>query len=101
MMESITAVDYSKLYEEDYCLWLETMTNETITINVSPDIALAYHRATEAQKQRLQMLIGLFFNQNKLNEQDTLGLIMDEISDRAIEQGLTPEILESILHEEL
>lgn len=25
-MESITSVDYSKLYEEDYCLWLETMT---------------------------------------------------------------------------
>lgn len=25
-MEIITSVDYKKLYEEDYCLWLETMT---------------------------------------------------------------------------
>jgi DNA-directed RNA polymerase subunit F len=25
-MESINSVDYKKLYDEDYCLWLETMT---------------------------------------------------------------------------
>jgi hypothetical protein len=73
---------------------------KTITIDVSPDIALAYHQATEEQKQRLQILIGLFFSQNNLNEQDTLGAIMDEISERAIKRGLTPEILESILNEE-
>ena len=47
-------------------------STETITINVSPNIALAYHQGTEAQKQRLLMLVGLFLNQNKLNEQDTL-----------------------------
>ena len=33
------------------------------------------------------------------NNHDLLGVIMSEISDRAQERGLTPEILESILNE--
>ncbi|MBE9004266.1 hypothetical protein IQ259_04290 [Fortiea sp. LEGE XX443] len=74
-------------------------TNNEITIKVTPEIAQAYQNATNKEKQSLQTLIALFFNQDVTREMDFLGKIMDEISDRAVARGLTPEILESILNE--
>jgi hypothetical protein len=73
--------------------------NNEITIKVTPEIAQAYQNATNQEKQSLHTLIALFFNQDVTREMDFLGKIMDEISDRAVARGLTPEILESILNE--
>ncbi len=74
-------------------------STQEITIKVSPKVAAAYQNATEQEKQRLQDLVNLFLDQDASNNTDLLGVIMDQISDRAQERGLTPEILESILHE--
>ena len=71
---------------------------EEITMMVSPKVAEAYQKATAKQRQCLQALITLFFDKDG-SEIDFLGEIMDEISDRAISRGLTPEILDSILNE--
>lgn len=74
-------------------------TNEEITIKVTTEVAQAYQNATEKEKQHLQTLIALFFRQDATKEMDFLGKIMDEISEKAVARGLTPEVLESILNE--
>jgi len=74
-------------------------TSEQITIQVSPKVAQAYQNAPENQKQCFQTFVSLFFDQDLGNEIDFLSKIMDEISDRVVSRGLTPEILESILNE--
>ena len=74
-------------------------STEEITIKVSPKVAVAYQNATEQEKQRLQTIVTLFLDRDSSNNNDFLGIIMNEISDQAQERGLTPEILESILNE--
>ncbi|ACK66964.1 conserved hypothetical protein [Rippkaea orientalis PCC 8801] len=74
--------------------------SEEITIKVSSTVAQAYQKATEREKQSLATLVSLFLEQNINEELDFLGQLMDEISDRAVSRGLTPEILETILNEE-
>ena len=73
--------------------------SKEITIRVSPKTAEAYQKATAREKQYLEALVALFLDQELNSEFDFLGKIMDEISDRAIARGLTPETLESILNE--
>ena len=76
--------------------------SEEITIKVNPNVAQAYHKATERKKQSLAKLVSFFLEENtNIHEKvDFLGKLMDEISDRAVSRGLTPEILETILNEE-
>jgi hypothetical protein len=73
--------------------------SEEITIKVSPKVAQAYQKATERKKQSLAALVSLFLREDLNEEVDFLGKLMDEISDRAVSRGLTPEILETILNE--
>ena len=73
--------------------------NDEITIQVTPKVAKAYQSATEKEKQRLSAIASLFFDEDVKDEIDFLGKIMDEISDRAISRGLTPEILANILND--
>jgi hypothetical protein len=73
--------------------------SEEITLKVSPQVAEAYHKATEREKQSLVTLVSLFLGQDE--EIDFLGKLMNDISDKAVSRGLTPEILEEILNEEL
>ncbi|EFA72689.1 hypothetical protein FLX35_06650 [Cylindrospermopsis raciborskii LB2897] len=73
--------------------------SEEITIKVSPNVAQAYQKATERKKQSLVTLVSLFLQEDLNQEVDFLGKLMDEISDRAVSRGLTPEILETILNE--
>ncbi len=72
--------------------------SEEITIKVSPKVAQAYQKATERKKQSLAALVSLFLREDLNEEVDFLGKLMDEISDRAVSRGLTPEILETILN---
>ncbi|MDB9536906.1 hypothetical protein PN451_13915 [Dolichospermum planctonicum CS-1226] len=73
--------------------------SEEITIKVSPNVAQAYQKSTERKKQSLAALVSLFLREDLNEEVDFLGKLMDEISDRAVSRGLTPEILETILNE--
>jgi len=71
--------------------------SEKITIKVSPNVAQAYQKATESKKQSLATLVSVFLREDENKKVDFLGKLMDEISDRAVARGLTPEILETIL----
>jgi hypothetical protein len=73
--------------------------SQEITIRVSSQTAEAYQKATAREKQCLEALVSLFLDQGLNSEIDFLGKIMDEISDRAVARGLTPETLDSILNE--
>ena len=74
--------------------------SEEITIKVSPNVAQAYQKATEQKKSSLSTLISIFLGEEINEKVDFLGKLMDEISDKAVARGLTPEILETILNEE-
>jgi hypothetical protein len=73
--------------------------SEEIRIKVSPNFSQAYQKATERKKQSLATLVSLFLGEDINEEVDFLGKLMDEISDRAVSRGLTPEILETIMNE--
>lgn len=74
------------------------METKTITIRVSPEAAYAYQTASAEQQRKLDALLSL-----KLAEmaraKRPLEAIMSEISRKAQEGGLTPEILKSMLNE--
>jgi hypothetical protein len=70
---------------------------ETIPIQVDADVAQAFQSALPEQQQKIQALISLWLRRsiNVIKLQAT----MDQMSDQAEMNGLTPEILQSILDE--
>ncbi len=66
-----------------------------ITIQVDDNIKTAFEEASIKTQQELSSIIQLFFRQNLHNK--TLTQVMAEISDRATQRGLTPEILQELL----
>ncbi|NET11562.1 MAG: hypothetical protein F6K08_01060 [Okeania sp. SIO1H6] len=71
---------------------------ENITIQVDPETAKAYREAEAEKKQKIQIFLNLMLK--KAISQKPLLDIMEEASQQAIANGMTPEILESILNDE-
>jgi len=69
-----------------------------ITIKVSPEATEAYQAASSQERQRIQNIASLLLHKPVDRDVDLLRELMDKISDRARERGLTPEISESILN---
>jgi hypothetical protein len=70
-----------------------------VTVNISLDNETAeiYKKAPLADKKKMKLLLGLWlreFGKPSISHEK----LMDEISHKAQERGLTPEILESILN---
>ncbi len=74
------------------------MQTEEITIRVDPDAARAYRAASPEERRKLDLLLSLRLH-DALRPGGSLKGLMRDISRKAQERGLTPEILESILHE--
>lgn len=74
------------------------MLTEEITIRVDPEAARAYREAPEQERRKLDLLLSLRL-QDALRPSGSLKELMRDISRKAQERGLTPEILESILNE--
>lgn len=74
------------------------MQTEEITIRVDPQAAQAYRAAPAEERRKLDLLLSLRL-QDALRPGGSLKELMRDISREAQERGLTPEILESILHE--
>ncbi len=70
-----------------------------ITIPLNVDTARLYSQAPAELRRKLQLLLTLWLR-NLLVSRRPLQVIMDEISQKAQERGLTPEILESLLNAE-
>lgn len=75
------------------------MTTEEITIRVDADAAQAYRATSEQERRKLDLLLSLRLH-DVLDSNGSLEDLMRDISRRAQERGLTPEILESILRDE-
>ncbi|QYX33140.1 hypothetical protein [Sphaerospermopsis torques-reginae] len=71
---------------------------ENITIQVDPEIAKAYREAEPEKQQKIQMFLKTML-QKAVSEKPLLD-IMEAASQQAIANGITPEILESILNDE-
>ncbi|MBM4045945.1 MAG: hypothetical protein FJ279_12580 [Planctomycetes bacterium] len=74
------------------------MRTEEITIRVDPEAASAYRCASDEERRKLDLLLSLKLS-DVTKSTGSLKEIMREISRKAQERGLTPEILESLLHE--
>jgi hypothetical protein len=72
----------------------------TIQIPLDPELAQVYERASRENQRKLQTLISLWLRDMDSANSESLRSLMDEISDKAIQRGLTPEILESLLNDE-
>ena len=70
-----------------------------VNVNISLDNETAeiYEKAPLAEKKKMQVLLSLWLREFE-KPSITLEKLMDDISRKAQERGLTPEILESILN---
>ena len=71
---------------------------DTITIPVDTELAQAYRQADQQQRQKIETLLNIALK--KAVNPKPLLTIMQEASQQAIANGMTPEILESILVDE-
>jgi hypothetical protein len=74
------------------------METKSITIRVDAEVAQAYELATEDERRKLDTIINLKLREATSNQRSLIE-VMDDISRKAQERGLNPEILESILNE--
>lgn len=76
------------------------METAPITIEVPAAAATAYAAAPVARQQKIQLLLGLHLQEMVQLPVRPLGEVMDELAAEAAANGLTPEILESILRDD-
>lgn len=76
------------------------MITETITLQVDPDAASIFKSASSEEREKLQVLLGIWLRQLGKDQSSSLRQTMDEVSNKAKARGLTAEALEEILEEE-
>jgi hypothetical protein len=69
-----------------------------ISVPVDSDVALAFQSASEEDRRKLGLLISLQLRE-ATQSRESLETVMNDVAQRAKRRGLTPEILESLLHE--
>ena len=69
----------------------------TVNIPLDNETAKIYEKAPLADKKKMQLLLSLWLREFE-KPSITLEKLMDKVSRKARERGLTPEILESILN---
>ena len=76
------------------------MPETVITIPVDAETAGAYHTASPDDQKKIQLLLRLGLRELAELPTDSIVEIMDDIGAKAEARGLTPEILEALLHDE-
>lgn len=75
------------------------MSTATVSFRVDAETAKAFHSAPPELQRKIELLLGL-----RLRELTAPGRplkeIMDDLARKAEARGLTPAVLESLLHEE-
>ncbi|MCP3962054.1 MAG: hypothetical protein GY719_29785 [bacterium] len=74
------------------------MRAQNITIRVSPEAARAYKGAPAEERRKLDALLSLKLSE-VARKPRPLEKVMGEISRKAQERGMTPEILDELLNE--
>jgi ferritin-like protein len=76
------------------------MATANITIQVDADVAKVYAAATPEVRRKMQLLLSLRLQDLASSPPQSLLKLMDEIGAEAEARGMTPEVLESLLHDE-
>ena len=76
------------------------MITLTISIEVDADTARTFSQASAEEQRKLRLLLGLRLRELLARPGRPLKETMDEIGAEAEARGLTPEILESLSHDE-
>ena len=76
------------------------MATVPITIEVDEEVARAYVEASTQDRMRMQMFLSLQLQDFITNPPRPLREVINEMAAEAAANGLTPEILESILRDE-
>ena len=74
------------------------METEYIPIRVDTEAARVFQSASSEERQKLEILLGIRLSE-AINANGSLKQIMSQISRKAQERGLTPEVLRTILDE--
>jgi hypothetical protein len=75
------------------------METRPITIHVNVEAARVFETLPEEKRHKLEVLLSLKLSE-ATRQKRPLEAVMTEISDKAQSRGLTPEILDSLLHEQ-
>ncbi len=73
------------------------MTMTTISVRLDADTARIYTSAPPEDQKKLRLLLSLWLREYAIAP-TPLKQVMDQIGEKAQARGLTPEILESLLH---
>jgi hypothetical protein len=76
------------------------MATATISLEVDSEAARAFSAASAEDRRKLQLLLSLRLRELTVRPARPLKEVMDEIGRHAEAQGLTPDILESLLRDE-
>ena len=76
------------------------MPTATISIPVEEEVAKAFAVASTEEQRKIALLLRLRLQDLTLGPQRPLKVVMGEIGEHAEAQGLTSEILESLLRDE-
>lgn len=76
------------------------MATEAITLEIDVEAAQAFKSVSAVEREKLQVLLGIWLKEYAKADADSLTATMDELSRQAHSRGLTPEILAAILEEE-
>ena len=74
------------------------MATASISIEVDEDTARNYAEASDEDRRKLQLLLRLRLQDLTVGKPRPLLEVMDDMGEYAQSQGLTPEILESLLN---
>jgi hypothetical protein len=76
------------------------MATEIITLRIDPDAARIFEAAPAEDREKLQVLLGIWLKELGMRSSGSLKETMDQIGDKAKARGLTPEDLDAILGED-
>jgi hypothetical protein len=76
------------------------MSTEAITLEIDSAAAQAFNSVSAEEREKLQVLLGIWLKEYAKADTSSLKETMDEIGRSAQSRGLTPEILQSILEDE-
>lgn len=72
------------------------LATETITIQVTPEVARAFHSASDSERKKMELLLNLRLLE-VTRARKPLEQVIREVSRSAQERGLTEEILNDLL----
>jgi hypothetical protein len=76
------------------------MSTEAIILEIDSEAAQAFKSVSAEEREKLQVLLGIWLKEYAKANAASLKETMDEMSRKAHSRGLTPEILESIFEED-